>query len=140
MKIMIVDDVALMLRSLELMLSRNGFEVVKADCGVQALEHLAADFTIDLVITDLIMKPMDGVELFRQARIIERFNDSGTVPPPPFILMTSCEKTNSRDQVCQLGVRFARHEFAAIIEKPLSENELIPLLHSIQNKEEVASS
>lgn len=130
MKILIVDDVPLMLRSLQLLLERNGHEVLTAQTGEAALDCLSTDSMIDVIITDLVMQPMNGVELFRQAQIVERFNDSGVVPPPPFVLLTSCEKTGSRAS-WEAELYFARREFAAILQKPISEKDLIPALEAI---------
>lgn len=131
MKILIVDDVSLMLRSLELLLNRNGYDTVTATSGENALECLSGDPMIETVITDLVMQPMNGVDLFRRAQIVERFNDSGVVPPPPFVLMTSCEKNGSRAS-WETELQFARREFVAIVQKPVAEKELIPILEMIR--------
>lgn len=134
MKVLIVDDVPLMLRSLQLLLERNGFEVYAASNGKQAIEYLTGDPGIEAVVTDLVMQPMHGVELFRKAQALERVNDSGVVPAPPFVLLTSCEKTGGRAS-WEAELQFARHEFAAILQKPVSANDLIPLLKKITSGE-----
>ncbi len=88
----------------------------------------------EAVITDLVMLPMNGIELFRKAQIVERFNDSGVVPPPPFVLKTACEKTGGRAS-WEAELQYARREFAAIIQKPVSEKDLIPILETIHSAE-----
>jgi CheY-like chemotaxis protein len=47
-------------------LSGKGYRAVEARDGVEALEQLAADPEIELVVTDIVMPRMNGVELARQ--------------------------------------------------------------------------
>lgn len=130
MKVLVVDDVDVMVRSLQHMLQRHGYSVVTAASGEEALECLARDMAIDVVISGLSNQPMDGVELYRRALGIERFNDSGVMPPPAFVLLTSCENMNHRE-TRQSELEFARREFAAIISKPVSAAKLLPVLEKI---------
>jgi len=62
-RILIVDDDAALLRLLSLRLEKEGFGVLEASSGEQALAILAAQ-TPDLVITDMRMGGMDGLVLF----------------------------------------------------------------------------
>lgn len=71
--IMIVDDSPTMLMSLEGMLSKNGYGVVKATSGEQAFATLKGGTKPGLLITDLNMGAMDGIELIRQARKLPGF-------------------------------------------------------------------
>ncbi len=61
-EILIVDDSITMRRQLALALSRAGFTVHAADGGPQAL-RLATAHAIDVVITDVNMPGMNGLEL-----------------------------------------------------------------------------
>ena len=63
-RILIVDDVAEIRLQLRLLLSANGYEVVEADGGVQA-EALLGKQDFDLVITDVLMPEVDGIELIK---------------------------------------------------------------------------
>ncbi|HEX9801967.1 MAG TPA: response regulator, partial [Gammaproteobacteria bacterium] len=66
-RILVVDDEAKMRRILELSLKNMGHEVAQAGDGVEALAAL--DTTpFDLVLTDLRMPRMDGIELLRKLR------------------------------------------------------------------------
>ena len=47
-------------------LTAKGYRAVAASDGVEALEQLAADPEIELVVTDIVMPRMNGVELARQ--------------------------------------------------------------------------
>ncbi len=66
--IMIVDDSATMLMSLEGMLSKSGYGVAKATSGEQAYDMLKGGLKPALVITDLNMGEMSGIELIRGTR------------------------------------------------------------------------
>ena len=64
-RILVVDDEAKMRRILEIMLIQMGYDVLQAGDGFQALEILS-EHAVDLIITDLKMPRLDGIELLRQ--------------------------------------------------------------------------
>ena len=71
-KILIAEDERPMLRALELKLSHEGFEVVTATNGNEALEKIEAD-QFDLILLDLVMPEVDGfavLEDLRQHRVM----------------------------------------------------------------------
>ncbi|HTV64672.1 MAG TPA: response regulator transcription factor [Bryocella sp.] len=65
--ILVVDDETQITRALRTTLNAQGYDIRVANDGETALE-IVKDFTPDLVITDLIMPNMDGIELCRQLR------------------------------------------------------------------------
>jgi DNA-binding NtrC family response regulator len=65
--ILIIDDDAAVSRTLSLILTRAGYEVRCAPTGRKGLELLAAD-GFDLVLTDIIMPELDGIEAIRRIR------------------------------------------------------------------------
>lgn len=67
MRILVVDDEIQITRVLRAALQSNGYEVVTASNGVEAMTTYL-DKTPDLVITDLSMPEMNGVELTREIR------------------------------------------------------------------------
>ena len=67
MRILVVDDESQITRALRASLQSNGHEVTVAQDGAQALE-LFLKAEPDLVITDLAMPGMDGIELTREIR------------------------------------------------------------------------
>jgi CheY-like chemotaxis protein len=67
MRILIVDDEDQMRALLRLMLEPAGHEVLDAANGKVAL-HLQKTMPADLVITDIIMPEMEGIELIRNIR------------------------------------------------------------------------
>lgn len=69
--IMVVDDVAEVLEGIASILMANDFSVTKAENGIDALNKI--DETVDLVVTDILMPEMDGIELCQEIR--KRFAD-----------------------------------------------------------------
>jgi two-component system chemotaxis response regulator CheY len=64
MKILIVDDDRTTRKLLGLFLRRSGFEIMTAENGLDALEKLGGG-GIQMVVTDLNMPFMDGIEFIR---------------------------------------------------------------------------
>lgn len=66
-RILVVDDERSMREFLEIMLQKDGYIVRCAASGLEALEILKQQ-QFDLVITDIRMKPVDGLEVLRQCK------------------------------------------------------------------------
>jgi DNA-binding NtrC family response regulator len=79
-KILLVDDEPRILTLLHSLLRTEGLEAVSAKDGQAAIDLLKAQ-EFDLLITDIRMAPMDGMELFRSARAV--------CPDIPVILLTA---------------------------------------------------
>ena len=60
-RILVVDDEQLVRDTLGLLLKQEGFRVVVAECGHTAVSAIEA-FTFDVVIVDIVMPGMDGIE------------------------------------------------------------------------------
>jgi len=65
--ILIVDDEVSMLIVLSMRLSSVGYNVLKADNGIEALD-IAKEKKPDLIILDIMMPYMDGIEVSRQLK------------------------------------------------------------------------
>jgi len=65
--ILVVDDEPNIRRVLEAMLVREGYQVLTADSGRKAVD-IAATNALDLLITDLIMPDMTGIEVLREVK------------------------------------------------------------------------
>jgi CheY-like chemotaxis protein len=68
--ILLVEDEELLRAGVQEVLEIQGYKVITAPDGEQALACLAAQ-TIDLIITDLVMPKMDGVDFVKQVRTIK---------------------------------------------------------------------
>src|SRR5256714_6485733 len=73
-RILVVDDVELNVRLLEAKLSNEYFEVIAADNGPQALE-LAESELPDIILLDVMMPRMDGLEVCRRLKANARTTD-----------------------------------------------------------------
>jgi CheY-like chemotaxis protein len=66
--ILVVDDDSFTASLTGMVLEEAGYDVLLADGGVEALEHLAANPAIRLVVSDLNMPSMNGAQLFAELR------------------------------------------------------------------------
>ncbi len=66
-KILIVDDEVHILELLRYNLESNGYQIVEADTGEGALEILK-QIHVDLVLLDLMLPGIDGLEVLRHIR------------------------------------------------------------------------
>lgn len=80
-RILVVDDSPTQVEASRSLLEQQGYEVVTAQSGEEALE-LAGRQAFDLVLTDVVMPGMSGFDLCR------RLKQTGS-PPPPVVLLTS---------------------------------------------------
>src|SRR5262245_49551385 len=90
--IMTVDDSASMRQMISFTLTQAGHKVIEACDGRDALAKLAAA-SPDMLITDLNMPNMDGIELIKQARALPKLKFT------PIIMLT----TESQDDKKQAG-------------------------------------
>ncbi len=67
-KILIVDDDTFLLNMYSLKFSKNNYEVTTCQNGNDALKKLQEGFTPDIVLLDVIMPGIDGLELLHQIR------------------------------------------------------------------------
>lgn len=104
--ILVVDDSATVRKFVSVSLSMQGFNVITACDGMDALEKLPAQ-NVDLVITDLNMPHMDGFELIKSLRESPLYQDI------PVIILTSLSDGASKERSEILGV----HSY---LQKPFS--------------------
>jgi two-component system response regulator AtoC len=69
-RVLVVDDERKMRRVLQIMVDQLGLEAVPAENGADALERLSSE-KIDLVLTDLKMPGMSGIELLARLRTLD---------------------------------------------------------------------
>jgi CheY-like chemotaxis protein len=93
MNVLIVEDNAISATVLEHTLDKHGYETLTANDGDQALSYLEAHPEIDLVITDLVMPKVDGIELVR--KIKERVEWSAI----PILVCTSMRPENANQRL-----------------------------------------
>ena len=74
-KILLVDDDPDIIELLTYNLEKEGFETASAEDGIQALE-VAKTFKPDLILLDVMMPKMDGIETARQLRLLPNFKET----------------------------------------------------------------
>lgn len=121
-KILIVDDNPHVLRLLNITLSKaaENYEIVQASNGEEALE-IANRLLPDLIISDVMMPKMDGIELCWMIR------DNSKVPMVPFIFLTSFE-----DQ--ETAIRGFRAGADDYLNKPIDRKKLLTRARELLNR------
>ncbi len=107
-KILIVDDEPEIIELIRLYLAKEGYDVISTDNGPSALDYLER-FKPDMVILDILLPGMDGIEICRQIR---RNYD---IP----ILFISCK---SEDMDIILGLSIGGDDY---VTKPFSPSQLV---------------
>ncbi|MEO8688166.1 MAG: response regulator transcription factor [Solirubrobacteraceae bacterium] len=118
--LLVVDDEPTITEVLSRYLERAGYETRVAADGPRALE-LAGDHRPDLVILDLMLPGLDGLEVMRRLRAL----DEGSVRPRvPIILLTA--RGEESDRV--VGLRLGADDYVV---KPFSPNELVARVDAV---------
>lgn len=112
--VLVVDDSLTVRRVTERMLLREGYRVMLAKDGLDALERLAQERPA-IVLSDIEMPRMDGFDLVRNLRADPRLHDL------PVIMITSRIAQKHRDYAAELGVEH-------YLGKPYSEEDLLALI------------
>ena len=71
--ILIVDDEANIRRVLDAVFSKDGYRVLTAENGKKALDVIATEPNLDVLLCDLIMPDLNGIEVLKSAREINPF-------------------------------------------------------------------
>ncbi|MFO7652508.1 MAG: sigma-54 dependent transcriptional regulator [Candidatus Krumholzibacteriia bacterium] len=93
-KILVVDDEESMCRYLSILLTKEGHEVVTANSGLEALRQVESQ-AFDLVMTDIQMPKMDGIQLLKGIKGID--------PDVPVIILTAYASEQSAIEAVNLG-------------------------------------
>ena len=110
-KILIVDDNPSVLKLLNISLSKAGYQIIEADNGETAFEVANKEHP-DLIISDIMMPQMDGIELCWMIR------ENSEVPLVPFIFLTSFDDSEMEIR----GFRAGADEY---LSKPIDRKELL---------------
>ncbi len=95
--IMIVDDSQTMLMSMEGMLSKAGLGVSKANSAEEALLVLRGGNKPDMIITDLNMAAMNGIQLIREIRRLPGYQFM------PIVMLTTESQQEKRNEAKSAG-------------------------------------
>ncbi|MFC5302213.1 Hpt domain-containing protein [Azospira restricta] len=112
--VMVVDDSLTVRKITGRLLSREGYQVLTAKDGVDALEQML-DIIPDVLLVDIEMPRMDGFDLTRNVRADEKLKDV------PIIMITSRTADKHRNYAFEIGVN-------NYLGKPYQEDELLRLV------------
>jgi len=118
MTILVVDDSVTMVLSLKTTLAMSGFEVETAGNGQEALRKLQSGLKPNLIITDINMPVMGGMDLIKNARAMPglRF--------VPILTLTTESEASKRDEGKRAGA-------TGWLVKPVSGNDLIAVIKKV---------
>jgi DNA-binding response OmpR family regulator len=121
--ILVVDDEERMARFIRLNLEHDGFHVVEAYRGMQALQAMR-DTLPDLVLLDVMMPDIDGFEVLKMIR---------EVSSVPVIMLTAKGEEDDRVRGLELGAD-------DYVTKPFSPRELVGRVRAVLRRTETVSS
>ena len=113
-KVLVVDDSGLARRRARGILESAGFEVIEAEDGIAALESYFVSKP-DVVLLDLVMKGMYGLEVLQRLREMD--------PSARVIVVSADVQTSSHELSAQGGA-------AGFLVKPVDANEVLSLVRS----------
>ena len=120
-RVLVVDDEEHILNFLSVKLKANGYEVFTAGNGMQALEFIRSN-NIDLIVMDLLMPVMDGLETLKELR---------TFSTTAVIMLTA--KSKDEDKI--RGLKLGADDYLA---KPFNPDELIARVEAVRRRLESA--
>ncbi len=122
-KILVVDDDLALLRMLDKLMSKIG-EVTCATDGQEALDFLLEGVMPDIIITDLMMPRMDGLEL------VEKLQGNSKFKHIPIIMLTA--KGTPKDVITGIN-KGARHYLV----KPFKTMDLVKKVATLLNRKDL---
>ncbi len=122
-KILVVEDNVALLGAIQDTLELNGYSVYGVTNGAQALEAFS-HFRPAMIVTDVVMPEMDGLELYRQVR---RKSAGVTIP---FVFISARDAAQAVGQVVSSSSAY-------FLRKPFGPEELLEAVHKFLKKEQV---
>jgi len=120
--ILIVDDDVRNIFAIRSVLESRGMNVINAENGKLGMELLASNPNIDLILMDMMMPDMDGLEATRKIREISNFKTL------PIISLTAKAMKGDREKALEAGA-------SDYITKPVDPENLLSLMHIWLNKD-----
>lgn len=118
-RVLLVEDAPFLRYAFGRLLRLNGYEVMEANDGHEALDRIN-EFNPHVIVTDLMMPGMDGVEL------IQRLHDNPCTANLPVVAITA-------DPTYEVEQRARNAGAVDFIAKPIDMPSLLLRLRAIQN-------
>lgn len=117
-----VDDDKFLLNMYSMKFAKSGFAIETAEGGLQAIDRLKENKDFDLVILDLVMPGMDGIEF------LEKVKKEHLAPKANFLVLSNQGQAADIDRAVKLGI-------AGYIVKATSiPSEVVDQVETILNK------
>ncbi len=115
-RVLVIDDSASIRKSVKFILEKEGYAVLEAVNGADGIEKL--DNEIDLIVSDVNMPEMDGIEMIRAIR------SGSTAKTVPIIILT----TESQEDVKNRGKEAGA---TAWLNKPFEPKGLLEVINRV---------
>lgn len=119
-RVLVVDDEPRMVRFIRLNLEQDGFDVVEAHNGMEALDQIRNTMP-DLVLLDIMLPDIDGLEILRMVREFS---------PVPILMVTAKGEEDDRVRGLERGAD-------DYITKPFSPRELASRIRAVLRRDEM---
>ncbi len=133
--ILIVDDEFIARENLEHVLQREGYAIVSVDSGFKALQELEKS-EFDLVLTDLRMKVVDGMQVLERTR--ELYPDTEVIMITGYATVTSAVEAMQRGAYHYLAKPYKIEEVRILVRQALErrwlKQEVLELRRQIQSQ------
>ncbi|MBA9028795.1 response regulator [Peribacillus huizhouensis] len=113
--VLVVDDDHRNIYALTNALKQEGMKILTAKTGLECLEIIKKEHTIDAILMDIMMPELDGYETMRRIRSTGQFNDM------PIIALTAKAMKGDREKCLKAGA-------SDYVSKPLKLNQLLSVL------------
>lgn len=110
-KILVVDDDPTSLRLLELILSKEGYQVISASNGLEALRKARTE-SPDLLILDVMLPGFDGLE------VCHRLRSEPGMAKLPILMLSAKQQKSDQDAASKVGAN-------AFLPKPVNRTALL---------------
>jgi len=126
MRVLVISNLGLVRHTIEQTLQLDAHTVTTVEGYQQALDVLRRDPTIDLIVTDWLLKGATAFDLYQAFRQIDRVSDQGTAPEPYFLITVTPDRGSSgpitrldgnAESMIAIGC-------AGILTKPIDKDEL----------------
>lgn len=117
-KILVIDDDVNILNLIELVLSREGYQVIRASNGNEVMKKMESEVP-DLIVADLMLPGMNGAEIIKYLR------EEKSCAAPVIFLTAMISKTEQAED--NLGINVMDKKYPTIA-KPFKRDEFLELI------------
>ncbi|WP_408099254.1 HAMP domain-containing protein [Peredibacter sp. HCB2-198] len=120
-KVLVIDDDMRNIFAITVILERRGMEVLYADNGRAGIEKLKENPDVDVILMDIMMPEMGGIEATQEIRTMPEFKDL------PIITLTAKAMKGDREKCLEAGA-------TDYITKPVDTDNLLAIMHKWMKK------